>query len=460
MTFKFKIFARKYRLDILLILLILGLFPFFFYKLGQSSLVSWDEAWYADIARNIVKTGNLLRLYWNGKLYFDHPPVGFWWMALSFKIFGISNFSARAASAIFGLMTLVATYLLGKKLFGRWVGVASALALASCPWFLYRARSGNLDIFLTFFFVLSFYLAFKSLENKKFYLWLGISLGVLFLTKTAAPITITPALVAIYIGKKVEWKWVIKGFVGFGILVGSWFVSLSLLDAGFIKRYFYIGTPGVNVKTSYADNIKLMKQYIHSGIGRWFWPGVASIAGGIATFQRSFIVLSIFCLSFTFPFIFSNRGQIWHYVPLYPFMILLFFGLSRFLILKFFNKEYLAAIIILICSAYFSFNQLKIAWFQFINISSYISDEEILSKEASKYPGNLIVDGDFVPAAIFYSGKSGVSQTYAGGLKEVFEKNDKLLLITKQQRLDGEKISPEKYQVIKSDRDKILVKKI
>lgn len=459
MVFKPKALINKYWLDVVLILIILSSFPLFFFKLGQSSLISWDEAWYAAIAGNIIKTGDFLRLVWNGKPYLDHPPAGFWWMAMSFKIFGISNLTARIPSAIFGILTLIFTYLLGRELFNKWVGFASSIALVSAPWFLYRARSGNLDIFLTFFFVLSFYLAFKSLKDNKYYLPLGISLGLLFLTKTAAPITVIPALIAIYVGNKIEWKWFIRGIIGFVVLVGSWFISQALIDINFIKRYFYIGTPGIGVITSYADNIKLMKEYVHSGIGKWFWPGVVSAIGGLITFRRSFLVLSLFCISFTFPFIFSDRGQIWHYIPLYPFLILLFFGLSYWVVSKFTQKKYLAIIFVLGVSIYFSFNQLRSSWFQFINIPAYINDEEILSKEASKYDEQLFIDGDFVPAAVYYSGKN-VKQTYVGGISELFKKEKNLLLITSINRISDEKISSKSYQILKSDRDKILIRKI
>jgi 4-amino-4-deoxy-L-arabinose transferase-like glycosyltransferase len=453
-------FIKKNWLDLLFVLIIFSLSPLFIYKLGQSSLVSWDEAWYAAIARNIIKTGDFLRLYWNGKSYFDHPANGFWWMAISFKLLGVSNFSARFASAAFGILTLVFTYLLGRGLFNRWVGFSASVALVSAPWFLYRARSGNLDIFLTFFFVLSLWLAIKSVSQKRLFLVLGISLALLFLTKTLVPLAIILPLVIIYWGKKMEWKWLLKGVVVFLLVVGMWFASQLVLNASFIKRYFYIGLPGVTTQTSYLDNIKLVRDYIHEGIGRWFWPAVASVAAGSVLRKRSFYILSAFCLAFTVPFIFSPKTQIWHLVPLFPFLLLSLFGLGFFVIEKIVRKPIVAGVAILLVALYFSFNQTRRNWQQFIDIPAFVSDEEILSTEASKYSDPLIVDGDFVPAAVFYSGKDNVTQTYVGGLTELFKNNPNFLLITKKERLDSEKILPKEYRILKSDRDKILVRKI
>ena len=103
---KFRIF------DILAFLATLLTFPLFLYKLGQTSLVSWDEAWYAEVARNILKTGNIINLTWNGHPYTDHPPVGFWLMAATYKIFGINEFLTRFPSALSGILSIILLYFL------------------------------------------------------------------------------------------------------------------------------------------------------------------------------------------------------------------------------------------------------------------------------------------------------------------------------------------------------------
>ena len=47
-----------------ILLLFLPLLPLFFYKLGQSSLTSYDEAWYGSIAKQIIQNGDLINLNW------------------------------------------------------------------------------------------------------------------------------------------------------------------------------------------------------------------------------------------------------------------------------------------------------------------------------------------------------------------------------------------------------------
>src|SRR3990167_2932792 len=114
------------------ILLLLLLTPLYFYNLGGSSLIDFDEAWYAEIARNIIVRSDPFVLLFNGERYLDHPPTGFVLMAGSFTIFGLNEFAARLPSAILGFGTLIIVYLIGKRLFNAYVGLSASFILSSC----------------------------------------------------------------------------------------------------------------------------------------------------------------------------------------------------------------------------------------------------------------------------------------------------------------------------------------
>lgn len=169
----------------------------FFYKFGASSLVNWDEAWYAEVAKQLLTSGNLLVMKFNQQIFTDHPPGGFWLIAIGQQIFGINELGSRIMSAIFGVLGIFGIYLLGKELFGKVVGFCTALALATAPWYLFRSRSGDLDIFLTVFMIWTVYFSVKK------YFWrTTISLSWLLLIKTVAPFVIIPLLFILW-GKKV-----------------------------------------------------------------------------------------------------------------------------------------------------------------------------------------------------------------------------------------------------------------
>jgi hypothetical protein len=69
----------------------------------------------------------------------------------------------------------------------------------------------------------------------------------------------------------------------------------------------------------------------------------------------------------------------------------------------------------------------------------------------------------FGPTAVWYSGGKRVSQLRGDDVKRLFNKQEqfgsvnKFTLITKQYRLDEQGIAKDQYQILKSDRDKILV---
>jgi len=453
---------QKYKADVIALVFISLLIPLFFYKLGQSSLTSFDEAWYGAISHNIIKNSNLLDLSYNNKAYTDHPPAGFWLMAASMSFLGKSALSVRFVSALLGFFSLVTLYLLGKEMFGRIVGLGSALGITSSFWFLYRARSGNLDIILTFFFLSTIYLAIKSKTNYRFTLPFTLSLILLFLTKSIVPFTILPALVVIFWGteKKAIKRHLFSGLI-FLLIFGGWFLYQALRSKGFVYHYFQIGLPGVGDESSILDNLKLAKQYLHNGIGKWFWPGTISLGLGVLSRKRAFVILFVFFASFFAPFLLSPRGHIWHLIPLHPIMILAFFGLIYSLGDRFYpkalpHKSITLGFIIIFISLYISQGQIRRAWWEFINIDAFVSDEEILSRQSQNYNGDLYIDGDFEPAAVFYSDKA-VHQVHGNMLYDMFPLKENVMLITKLERLRFFDISPDLYEVVAEDRDRVLI---
>src|SRR3989344_5952507 len=178
-----KKFFKKYQNDIFIILFSLIIVPLFFYNLGSTSLVDFDEAWYAEIARNILVNRQPFLLSFNGSPYLDHPPLGFILIAISFLIFGINEFAARFPSALFGFSSVILLYFIGKNLFNRIVGIGAGLMLLSSVWFIFRSRSGNLDTVFLFFYLLTFYSALKVKNSKNWIYLVALAFSFSFLVK-------------------------------------------------------------------------------------------------------------------------------------------------------------------------------------------------------------------------------------------------------------------------------------
>ena len=105
---------------------------------------------------------------------------------------------ARLASAFMGALAVFFVTLASWKMFGRWVGLLSGLALAVMPLFALSAHFGKVDVPSTFWVALSIYFVALLLERWtwKRLLLASVAAGLAFSTKYPAGI----ALVAVWMG--------------------------------------------------------------------------------------------------------------------------------------------------------------------------------------------------------------------------------------------------------------------
>ncbi len=135
------------------VVLLLGLCVIvYFVNLGQWDLWNPDEPRYAEVSREMVNRGDWILMHRNGNLYTDKPPLFFWAIGLS-SIFWreVTPFSARFPSALFGTLTVLLTFFIGKRLYSSRTGFLSGLVLATSVQFAYLSTRGNMDTTLTFF---------------------------------------------------------------------------------------------------------------------------------------------------------------------------------------------------------------------------------------------------------------------------------------------------------------------
>jgi 4-amino-4-deoxy-L-arabinose transferase-like glycosyltransferase len=108
-----------------LVLILATLYVCYFRSLGALGFVGPDEPRYAWVARALVETGDWVtpRLY--GKPWFEKPALYYWGAALSFKLFGVSDVTARLPCAIAALLATLGMAWLGWRLYGaetaRWL---------------------------------------------------------------------------------------------------------------------------------------------------------------------------------------------------------------------------------------------------------------------------------------------------------------------------------------------------
>ncbi|MBI4217150.1 MAG: TIGR03663 family protein [Chloroflexi bacterium] len=120
-----------------------------------------------------------------------HGPFQFHGIALSFVLFGDSEFTARLLSALFGTALVALPYLLRREL-GRWGALATGLMLAVSPTFLYFSRFARNDIFMAVWTILLVVLMWRYLKSPQpRYLYLSAAvLALSFSTKENTYLTV------------------------------------------------------------------------------------------------------------------------------------------------------------------------------------------------------------------------------------------------------------------------------
>jgi 4-amino-4-deoxy-L-arabinose transferase-like glycosyltransferase len=179
-------------------LCLLGILIFslsFFINLGNGFLWAADEKTYTQMSVHMVKTGDYLNPQGFGEsaLWTGKPPLVMWLMSLSFQVFGINNFAARFWIPIFGALSLVLVFYLGKKLYNRQVGFLSALVLGTFTTFYVYATHAMIDVPLVFFVLASLYFLLLSENGKntvRYAALSGVCFGLALLTKQTGSLLI------------------------------------------------------------------------------------------------------------------------------------------------------------------------------------------------------------------------------------------------------------------------------
>jgi 4-amino-4-deoxy-L-arabinose transferase-like glycosyltransferase len=169
--------------SVVYILLALSLL-FFVPKLGMP-LLDPDEGLYAEIAREMLTSGDWVIPHVNGLPYLEKPPLYFWLTALTFQLFGPSEWATRLWSAISALGTVLLTWRIGRRLYGAPAGLMAGVVVATVVGNALYVRRASTDQLFVFCLALAMYGFLRDAERPdrgraRFLLfYLGAALGVL-----------------------------------------------------------------------------------------------------------------------------------------------------------------------------------------------------------------------------------------------------------------------------------------
>lgn len=178
-----------------------------FIGLGHFPFKDYDEATFAMVAAEMVESGDYIHFTRNGSPWIDKPPLLFWLIGASVRLFGFSEFALRLPSALIGLAAIFLTYALARAMTNnRHIALLSACILLTTSHFVYSAREVRFDLPVAFGILLALYSFFRGWQKPTWYIGVGIGLAVAILFKSFFAVFI-PILILIFSFAYSEWKW-------------------------------------------------------------------------------------------------------------------------------------------------------------------------------------------------------------------------------------------------------------
>jgi dolichyl-phosphate-mannose--protein O-mannosyl transferase len=154
------------------ILIALASFVLRIINLGLPKGFVFDEVYYVDGARDLLKYG--VEVDGTNPEFIVHPPVGKWLIASGIKLFGDTEFGWRFASAVFGtLLILLFARLIHVLFYSPLLTALGAALMALDGLLLVHSRTALLDLFLTFFTLLG-----VLLWHRNRHIWAGLAFGL------------------------------------------------------------------------------------------------------------------------------------------------------------------------------------------------------------------------------------------------------------------------------------------
>jgi len=242
-----------------------------FYMLGARTLIPTDEGRYAEMAREMVATGDWITPRLNGIKYFEKPPLQTWMNALTFAAFGLGEWQARLWTGLSALLGIFLVGYTGTRLFNRRTGITAALVLASSFWWAGMGHINTLDMGLSSMMTLalcSLLLAQRDeatrTEQRSWMLlcWAGMALATL--SKGPIGIVLPGAALFLYTFAARDWRiWqrlnLSQGLFVFFAITVPWFVLVSEANKEFL-HFFFI-----------HEHWERFTSKVHNRAGPWYY---------------------------------------------------------------------------------------------------------------------------------------------------------------------------------------------
>ncbi len=207
-----------------------------------------DEGRYAEIPREMFQRGEWVVPVLGGEPYLDKPPLVYWLVMVSYRVFGVHDWAARLVPALAVHASVLLTYLLGRRMLGERAAFWGALLLALAPGFVSVGRLLVLDGVLALFVWLAVLTAFEALRGDRLRRgwWLtsaaACGLGVLTKGPIGLLLLVPPLIAYRLLGQRlapVSWRAAASFLVVVLALNVPWYVAVCARTPEFAGYFFW-----------------------------------------------------------------------------------------------------------------------------------------------------------------------------------------------------------------------------
>jgi len=319
------------------------------------ALLDDADSVHAEAAREMLQRHDWVTLYTDGIRYLEKAPLMYWGIAVSYKVFGVSDWSTRLPMMLGVLAMLLATYGLGRRAYGEQGGLWSAIVLGTSVGPYIYTRFQIPDVMVGLWLTLTFYFFLRSLEQEqpsRGVCWgLAASCALNVLTKSLIGLVFPAAVIGVYLLLTGNLRHLLKlrpvsSTLVFLAIAAPWHVLAALRNPsqgavrGFLWFYFvneqFLRYVNKRVPPGY-DTVPLLIFWILTFV--WLVPWVIFLPQAFADVPRRFqdwrrnldlraranLLFALWAVAIVGFFSFSTRQE-YYAIPAVPAMALLVGG--------------------------------------------------------------------------------------------------------------------------------------
>jgi len=303
-------------------------------NIGGVSIYVLDEAKNATCAREMLEQEEWIIPTFNYELRGDKPPLHYYFMMLSYSVFGVNEWAARFFSAIMGALTILITFMFTDKYLGRSAAWLSTGVLCASIHFTLQFHLAVPDPYLIFFLTLAIFGFFDFIHSRNYtvlyLMYISVAMGVLSKGPVAVALPGLVMLLYLLFSKRLTWEnlrsfRILQGVIIVLLISVPWYWMVHLQTNGaWTDEFFFRHNVGRFTSTmeGHGGIFLLTPLYVLVGMLPFSVFFIQSMKKAWRDCKDYEILLIAFLqvVSFTFFFSISSTKLPNYTVPVYPFL--------------------------------------------------------------------------------------------------------------------------------------------